>query len=81
MDKLSAIFSDPLKALAKGSMMWVCAAAATAPAVAATNHHALLIGVSDYADERITDLEGPEHDVASLREVPWWMSKRLKPPS
>lgn len=36
---------------------------------ASATNHALLIGISDYADERITDLEGPEFDVAALREV------------
>ena len=35
----------------------------------AVEHHALLIGVSDYADERITDLEGPQFDVSALRKV------------
>ncbi len=38
-----------------------------APAIAA--NHALLIAVSDYADERITDLEGPQFDVSALRKV------------
>lgn len=31
--------------------------------------HALLIGVSDYTDPRVPDLEGPRHDVAAMREV------------
>ncbi|MBX2835230.1 MAG: caspase family protein [Gammaproteobacteria bacterium] len=31
--------------------------------------HALLIGVSDYQDERIDDLEGPRNDVTALEEV------------
>lgn len=31
--------------------------------------HALLIGVSDYSDPRIPDLEGPVHDVAAMHDV------------
>ncbi len=31
--------------------------------------HALLIGVSDYTDQRIPDLEGPVNDVNALRDV------------
>lgn len=31
--------------------------------------HALLIGVSDYTDQRIPDLEGPVNDVDALRDV------------
>lgn len=37
------------------------------PALA--ENHALLIGVSDYADPRIPDLEGPYHDVIALRQL------------
>lgn len=37
------------------------------PAVA--ENHALLIGVSDYIDPRIPDLEGPYHDVIALRQL------------
>jgi hypothetical protein len=32
-------------------------------------NHALLIGISDYADPRIPDLEGPYHDVIALRQL------------
>ncbi len=31
--------------------------------------HALLIGISDYEDDRVPDLEGPVHDVQALRSV------------
>ena len=31
--------------------------------------HALLIGISDYTDQRIPDLEGPVNDVLALRDV------------
>ncbi len=31
--------------------------------------HALLVGVSDYADERIPDLDGPAHDVNALKTL------------
>jgi len=36
---------------------------------AQADQHALLIGVGDYAFERIEDLEGPVHDVAALQTV------------
>ena len=47
---------------------FVIAASLTKPALAVENH-ALLIGVSDYADERIIDLEGPQNDVTALKTV------------
>ncbi|MFK7861767.1 MAG: caspase domain-containing protein [Granulosicoccus sp.] len=40
-----------------------------APSVSNAGQHALLVGVSDYTDSRIPDLEGPVHDVRALREV------------
>ena len=39
------------------------------PVCSLAGQHALLIGVSDYSDSRIPDLEGPVHDVAALRDV------------
>lgn len=39
--------------------------------------HALLVGISDYQDERVDDLEGPRNDVAALRDVliQYWQFK------
>ena len=37
--------------------------------VATAAQHALLIGVSDYTDTRVPDLEGPIHDVAALKDM------------
>ncbi|MFK8079448.1 MAG: caspase domain-containing protein [Granulosicoccus sp.] len=39
------------------------------PTVLQAKQHALLIGVSDYSDPRIPDLEGPINDVNALRKV------------
>lgn len=36
---------------------------------AAAEKHALLIGISEYKDDRIPDLEGPRNDVSSMVEV------------
>lgn len=44
-------------------------AACAAKPLHAVENHALLIGVSDYSDERIIDLEGPLNDVAALKLV------------
>jgi len=49
-------------------VVFVIAASVTKSTLAVENH-ALLIGVSDYADERIIDLEGPQNDVAALKNV------------
>lgn len=49
-------------------IIFIIAACLTKPALAIENH-ALLIGVSNYADERIIDLEGPQNDVAALKTV------------
>ncbi|OGT89330.1 MAG: hypothetical protein A2286_12005 [Gammaproteobacteria bacterium RIFOXYA12_FULL_61_12] len=38
-------------------------------APAQAGRHALLIGISDYGDPAIRDLEGPRHDVEALRKV------------
>lgn len=40
-----------------------------ATAVSNAGQHALLVGISDYSDPRIPDLEGPANDVQALREV------------
>jgi len=45
------------------------AAAALAPPPAAARGLALLIGIGDYRDAAITDLEGPPNDVAAVSEV------------
>lgn len=37
--------------------------------LANAEQHALLIGVSDYQDSRISDLEGPVNDVTALKDV------------
>ncbi len=39
------------------------------PVITMAGQHALLIGVSDYSDSRIPDLEGPVHDVTAMRDV------------
>lgn len=47
---------------------WLCLSMLLASPCMA-EQHALLIGVSDYRDERIEDLEGPRNDVQALRDV------------
>lgn len=37
--------------------------------VTLASQYALLIGISDYEDDRVPDLEGPVHDVEALRSV------------
>ena len=47
----------------------ISAAILLGPTVSLAAQHALLIGVSDYRDKRIPDLEGPVNDVAALEHV------------
>jgi len=39
------------------------------PSLGMAKQHALLIGVSDYQNKRITDLEGPQFDVPAMQKV------------
>ena len=49
--------------------LFFCFAILLSTGVATAAQHALLIGVSDYADARVPDLEGPIHDVAALKDM------------
>lgn len=49
--------------------MLFCLTTLLASAMSQAGQHALLIGVSDYTDSRIPDLEGPVNDVLALRDV------------
>ena len=47
--------------------LFVLALGSVAAAPAEAVKRALLVGVGNYADSRVPDLQGPPHDVAALR--------------
>ncbi|MDB3935262.1 caspase family protein [Granulosicoccus sp.] len=75
MDKCSgytvhhAIPIVPLKKMLRQINIAVFLAVLLASGSNRADQHALLIGVSDYTDPRIPDLEGPVNDVDALRDV------------